>query len=261
MLLDAETGAHRKLRDGCLNVAKTGVLIGNHAWFSQYRCPGGARGVDLETGAELPHPPRSLARRMFHQDGTLIWSSYGRKTWFATPEGPYTPVDVDTLSLTSRSPLWALDRTGAVGPISRDGFETRFEVPDGRAIARVEDDIYVARRVGLTRYSDAGEVVWTRELPIVPTTLASSEEWVAVGDLDGGVTILDHAGEIRAQVRGHQRRVSGLHIEDGVLTSGSWDGTARRWDLSVVDTDRDVLITRGARWGLGLEEVLVQPSR
>ena len=81
---------------------------------------------------------------------------------------------------------------------------------------------------------------------------------VAVATLSGGVWLLDaQTGATLAVLRGHTSRVASVEFSpDGAwLVSGSWDGTARLWDIRELDVPAEVLIDRGRRsWGLDLEE-------
>ncbi|GDX80658.1 hypothetical protein LBMAG42_24690 [Deltaproteobacteria bacterium] len=88
--------------------------------------------------------------------------------------------------------------------------------------------------------------------------VAVSTDRVAVATLSGGVWLLDlRTGETVAVLRGHTSRVSSVEFgPDGDwLVSGSWDGTARLWDIHELDMPAEALIERARRvWGLGLED-------
>jgi WD40 repeat protein len=83
---------------------------------------------------------------------------------------------------------------------------------------------------------------------------------VAVGTLSGDVHVLSAAtGASRALLRGHQSRIAAVEFAPGGhwLVSGSWDHTARVWDLRALDEAADSLAERGqSRWGLGLDAAL-----
>lgn len=83
---------------------------------------------------------------------------------------------------------------------------------------------------------------------------------LAIATLSGDVAVLDVAtGELVARLRGHTARVSSVEFgPDGDwLVSGSWDGTARIWDLSGLTRPAAELVAEGERaWGLGLDEAI-----
>ncbi len=92
------------------------------------------------------------------------------------------------------------------------------------------------------------------------TDVALHGERIAVATLTGGIRLLDlSTGATLAVLRGHTGRVSSVEFgpEGGWLVSGSWDGTARVWDLTGLDTPAAALLAAAAdRWGLGLAEAL-----
>ena len=73
-----------------------------------------------------------------------------------------------------------------------------------------------------------------------PTAIAISPagHLVAIGDLEGGIRIWDRrSGELLAEWRGHESRVSGLEFRfEHELISGSWDRTMKRWYLDTLRT-------------------------
>ena len=92
------------------------------------------------------------------------------------------------------------------------------------------------------------------------TDVAYGAERVAVAARSGDVRLIDAAtGQMVAVLRGHSARVSSVEFGPGGdwLVSGSWDGTARIWDLAGLTEPAEVLIARGERaWGLSLEEAM-----
>lgn len=192
--------------------------------------------------------------------------------------------------------VWALDytdsallidpRTGhittqTVGPGPFDGSSS----PDGGAAVIVDTRGGVWRLEGSTwrevrRVADAAAVdVGDGGAPLVVASrrevcidegcyavgddvidVAVHGDRVAVGTLSGDVALLDaRTGEPLALLRGHAGRVSSVEFGPGGdwLVSGSWDGTARLWDLAGLDEPAEALIARAERtWGLGLERAM-----
>lgn len=96
------------------------------------------------------------------------------------------------------------------------------------------------------------------ELEDAIVDVALSDSLVAVGMISGDVRLLS-LEDLRtvALLRGHTSRVSSVDFGPGWLVSGSWDGTVRLWDLSVLDVSRDALIReREAAWELNLDDLL-----
>ena len=66
-------------------------------------------------------------------------------------------------------------------------------------------------------------------------------------------------GALRTVLSGHQARVSTVDFSrDGAtLATGSWDGTARLWDLASLDAPVAVLVREAqVTWGLALTDAL-----
>ncbi len=85
--------------------------------------------------------------------------------------------------------------------------------------------------------------------------VAYSGRHVAAATLGGEIALLDaRTGALVARFRGHTSRVSSVEFgPDGSwLMSASWDRTVRFWDLGLLDTPADALVSRArALWGLG----------
>ncbi len=87
-----------------------------------------------------------------------------------------------------------------------------------------------------------------------------SGDLVAVGMLSGDILLVRVAtGKQVALLRGHRSRVSSVEFGPGGawLLSGSWDGTARVWDLAGLDEPAEMLIAAAERnWGITLAEAM-----
>lgn len=98
----------------------------------------------------------------------------------------------------------------------------------------------------------------TRRVPLpgpmsaVDLAVSPDGRWVAIGNLDGSVEVLDREGARRALLLGHRDRVADVVFADATtLLSASWDRTVRRWQLSVLDADAGTLASELQRsWGL-----------
>ena len=179
----------------------------------------------------------------------LIDATHGRVVVQAVGPSPFdgssSPDGTSAAILDARGGIWVLD--GAT-------WVERRRVPDAVAVdignagvpvvaAKRREVCIDERCVGI-----ADEVV----------DVSIFADRVAVATLSGGVWLLDaNTGAILAVMRGHTSRVSSVEFgPDGAwVVSGSWDGTARLWDIRELDVPAEALIARGLRvWGLGLED-------
>jgi len=110
----------------------------------------------------------------------------------------------------------------------------------------------------LLRYGDSEDTV-------LDVVVSPGDRWVAAGTLEGAVQIWDlSAGTLLLTLDMHDRRVAGVEFEPSgnALWTASWDGSARRIDLSDLLTPARDLITRAeGRWGTSLEQALDVKSR
>lgn len=103
------------------------------------------------------------------------------------------------------------------------------------------------------RVDPSGEERWRREVPERLTDLAWSPrgDLVAVGTLRGHTWVLEAStGEVVAELPGHDERVAAVAFsqDGGVLATGSWDHTVRRWRTDAM-REPDPLDAIEARYG------------
>jgi len=100
---------------------------------------------------------------------------------------------------------------------------------------------------------------------IIDLALSPTGRYVATGELRGRARIWRVSdATLVGDLRGHERRVAGVSFaQDGMtLLTGSWDGSARLWDLSVLR--RPVAELRAeilAAWPLTLQQAMRSPTR
>jgi WD40 repeat protein len=107
-----------------------------------------------------------------------------------------------------------------------------------------------------------GTTLWSAPHPLPgPLDIAISADglYVASGGKDHLARLWDTTGTLKAIFPGHMERVASVDFRpDGqVLATGSWDGSARLWLLSVLELERahiDTLVQQ--TWGLSLEDAL-----
>jgi len=138
------------------------------------------------------------------------------------------------------------------------------EMPGGRSAVLADDGttLYIAKEGGVFVRQVQGAP--GSETPLFATdrvghlTLSPDGRWLLMGTVEGQIDVHSTAdGALRASIDAHERRVSAMAVSpDGDrLISGSWDRTAKLWDLSVLDGERGALIAAvQARWA-GLPEV------
>lgn len=80
-------------------------------------------------------------------------------------------------------------------------------------------------------------------LGISEATLAANGERIAIGTMHGSVHLWDGQCRKLAEMTGHKDRISSLWLDVDTLLTASWDGVARQWNLSVLEADKDALVS------------------
>lgn len=222
--------------------------------------PGRILGPTEETRAlDIGHILRRAGRLA---DGRVWALAYGESALLVAPS---------TATVTTQ-PIGVRPFDGSSSPsgdtaaiVDTRGGVWRLEGSTWREIRRVTDAVAVDIGDGgapLVAARGREVCIEDRCIPVAEDIIdvALSGRHVAVATLSGDITLLDAGtGERLAVLRGHTARVSSVEFgPDGDwLVSGSWDATARLWDLRGLDEPAQALIDRGERaWGLGLEEAM-----
>jgi WD40 repeat protein len=87
---------------------------------------------------------------------------------------------------------------------------------------------------------------------ILDISLSLDGRMLAASDQDGATRVwATNDGRLLAVLRGHDERVASVSFAPGLLATASWDGSARLWDLSVLDRPAPLLRADvEAAWGL-----------
>lgn len=258
----------RRLADGraLRRWAWSGGVAKGVAYAAEDRLIGAAMGASAQRlgsdGVLGPVSPPATLRRLGRLADGRVWGlDYTGTAWVIAPDGSGTaqvvgpgPFDGSSSAdggtaaiVDARGGVWRLD--GAVWrEVARVTDATAVDVGDGGA------PVVVGRRREVcvdTRCFDVGDEV---------TDVALFGARVAVATLSGDVVLLETArGATLARLRAHTERVSSVEFgPDGQwLVTGSWDKTARVWDLSALDAPAETLVARGeAAWGFGLADAM-----
>lgn len=162
-------------------------------------------------------------------------------------DGSSSPLGGTAAILDQLGGVWLLD--GSVWrEVRREADAMAVDVGEGGA------PIVVARR----REVCIDQLCVPVEDDVIDVSIAS--DLVAVGMLSGDIVLLRaRNGNRVALLRGHRSRVSSVEFGPGArwLVSGSWDGTARVWDLDGLDESAETLIAAAERtWGITLAEAM-----
>jgi WD40 repeat protein/tRNA A-37 threonylcarbamoyl transferase component Bud32 len=223
--------------------------------------------------------PFPYVRRVgYLSDGRLWGASYTTGVYTTRPPAPATRwpgldthSQVDADSLPGASVVALLGSSGTVsllevGPPSR--VRTRVRVPGAQVVARAADtgDLAVARSHEVHLFDAEGTPLLVLEhdaTDVLDAVLTPDGTRLFTAGLDGVIRAWDlPEGTLVARMRGHSERVSKLALDAprGVLFSASWDGSARRWGLDVLDDPvEDVARQVETRWGLTLQDALDAP--
>ncbi len=105
-------------------------------------------------------------------------------------------------------------------------------------LAVVDDRVYGLTRTELVARTWDGEERWRTELPIdAPIALDADRDQVVVGGRNGALVWIDATSgrELARIPDAHDRLVARIHLRNGEAFTGSWDGTIRRWALTIPD--------------------------
>lgn len=203
----------------------------------------GARLLDAETGAIEGVVGEYRVRRVAWASQPVV-GQYGLTLW--AREAHKLPSQVLDLEPAGDAVVALLDGGGvfrvAEGPTRIGG------ALDAVAVAGVEGQTVVATSTHLKHLDTGIEVA----LEGRPVELAMTEDLVAVGLLDGSISLRRSSDLVEVAVcPGHTGRAATLAFEGDWLVSGGWDGDVRSWSLKALDPDPDRLLQElQAAWGL-----------
>jgi WD40 repeat protein len=148
-----------------------------------------------------------------------------------------------------------LDEAGGIWRLGTSGLQKLATAHDAVAVDVTESaGVVFARRRELC-FADR-----CVDIPSEVLDISVADGRIAVGTLNGDVRLLDQSDLATLAVfRRHTSRVSSVELDPGGrwLWSGSWDGTARKWDLTDLDAPAELLVGRSeGRWGLDLDAAL-----
>jgi eukaryotic-like serine/threonine-protein kinase len=170
-------------------------------------------------------------------------------------------IDLEAVAGTGR--LLALQEDGRL--LEVDGAATRLlrTEPAAQAVAGWGDDRYLLQPLSLERLDGAGATIASADLPAsraVDLAVSADGVWVAVGHLDGQITLWRSVDlSLVAVLRGHEQRVAAMAFDPkgAVLVSGGWDGMVRQWGLQALTAGGDSYVAAlEAGWGRDLSSLL-----
>ncbi len=126
---------------------------------------------------------------------------------------------------------------------------------DARAIA-IEDAIVVLTSAEVIVLADDGaeQLRFASERGV---DIELTRALIVVGTLDNVTRVYDRSGRLLAELGGHGERVAQVLVGDDAIWSASWDGSARRYDLSALSTPGEALVVELERaWGMDLQRLL-----
>ena len=229
-------------------------------------------GLSLSRGARaspIPGVP-TLRRAAWLPDGSIVSLDLkgNLRRWTAL-DGPEDRLDTSRIYIDlERGEAGAVLLVSEEGGIERLDAGTRTPalialIPGARAAAGTGALIAVASAQELLRLDARGEILGRQAVAEGLTDVAVSpgSTWIAASRLDGHVLLWDGTGALRAELPGHSERVVALEFSrDGsTLASGSWDGSARIWDLGVLSQEAGAL-SEGLRqaWTLMPEHLEIE---
>jgi len=262
----AVAGTRRALRFGD-QVVKRVAFSGDGRWLgvAAMSAPG-LSWVDTARWEVARYDPGSALRRVARlgPDG-VVTASWEAPIALVGPEGPRRagqPGEPEALDLDDAPDgSWVAvleDGTGAVfgtdggvpWPIGR--------WPEAVAVGAGDDHVIVATPGALHRVPRRGGAaeVWPFDREVAPPqdVEVAGDGTVALAGLDGVVRVHGRDGALLAVLRGHDERVVALAFgPDDALWTGSWDGVARRWDLTALRASPEALAAAvGRAWAAPL---------
>ena len=147
---------------------------------------------------------------------------------------------------------------GAMTPLQRRAkldIATIARPADARAIA-IEDAIVVLTSAEVIVLADDGaeQLRFASERGV---DIELTRALIVVGTLDNVTRVYDRSGRLLAELGGHGERVAQVLVGDDAIWSASWDGSARRYDLSALSTPGEALVVELERaWGMDLQRLL-----
>ncbi|MCB9742704.1 MAG: hypothetical protein H6741_20560 [Alphaproteobacteria bacterium] len=266
-----------RIRVGFQEVAKATAYSLDGRWLATTsRSPPVLAIVDRGSGAQvLPADGDPVRRQVFVSSGALVGITYGSSLDLRRPPGftrqsdlPQVPSPLFDIGATPDG-RWAVavDETGLLHLLDGEALRLRplFSVPGAAAVDLHPDGQRVAAATleSVRLYSLDGTLL--RELPAPGAghrdlAFSASGNLIAAGGLDGLTRVWDtESGALLAVLGGHTSRVSALQFSPvaPVLVTGSWDESARVWDLRGLRTEADVLAQEVTEsWGLSAAEML-----
>ncbi|MFO0748128.1 MAG: hypothetical protein U1F43_21090 [Myxococcota bacterium] len=228
-------------------------------WPGHFRAASWAFADPAAAPIDLP-TTTNFSRVVARADGTLIAAGYGAIMTHIAPDGALAASQIadggtllDLAASDDGRSIAHLSSRGSVAVRAADGPE-RIIAAD-RAIAIALDatgaTLAIASPGSVARFDarrgDAlGAPIAAPSVGLVALALSPDGSRVAAGTLEGRVLVWDAAGALLMDGRAHTQRVSALAFTASGrhLISASWDGTAIRWDLGVLDVPVARLVER-----------------
>jgi len=221
------------------------------------------------TGALLRRDDDLQCRRVVGlSDGSVLLGGYSEGVVRMWPAGERVRVDDVALDVAVTGGRYASWIPGADRALVLYDAATHTSVSLGfnpgavaSAPSGLGDAVYVASGAGVGRYDERGLQHWFEgHGELVEVQVSADDRLVAAGARDGRVFVWDTAdGALRLVSDAHRERVPTLAFDPAgrFLASGSWDGTVRLLDLSVlVGAPPDLRARAIAWWGRSMAQLM-----